>query len=96
MVVKLMEIYRDNAPQRGVYSLREVFVNPEHIVCLRLEPKYKRMLNEGVLPEGLDQRQEFTRVYMNRGQLGLDMVVVGAPETIEQKVRSDKRKILKG
>ncbi len=96
MVVKLMEIYRENTPQRGEYSLREVFVNPEHIVCLRLEPTYKRMLNEGILPEGLDQRQEFTRVYMNRGQLGLDMVVVGAPEMIEQKVRGGKRKVLKG
>ena len=42
-----------------------------------------------------------SRIYLNRGQVGLDIVVVGAPSLIEQKLRvsstqGTKQKVLKG
>jgi hypothetical protein len=51
---------------------------------------------EGSLPEGLDNKQEFSRVYMNRGQAGLDVVVIGNPAVIEEKLNVRNKKILKG
>jgi|TARA_Y100000034_G_C6518933_1_gene223258 hypothetical protein len=96
MVIKLVEIYEEQNFSEKKYKLREVFINPEHIVCLRDEPRLKALLSEGRLPEGMDSRQEFTRVYMNRGQSGLDVVVVGAPQVIEDKIGETKKQILKG
>jgi len=90
MVVKLTEVYKDNkfsddGRLADSFSLREIFINPEHIVCLREDETYKRLLSENRLGQ-LDKRQIFTRVYLNRGQSGIDLVVVGTPETIQEKL----------
>jgi len=53
-------------------------------------------LEEGAMPEGLDHRQEFTRVHMSRGQLGLDIIVVGSPAMIESKLGTQEKELLRG
>ncbi len=68
------------------FTLREVTINPEYVVCVREDVRYKKLLEEGRLPDGLDERQRFTRVYMDRGQTGIDIVVVGAPSQVESKI----------
>ena len=97
-IIKLVEVYKPSKytqTSTPEYSLREVYVNPEHVVCLRPEESAKKWLEEGLLPSKLDSRQQFTRVYMNRGQLGLDVVVVGSPESSQEKIYSTKQ-LLKG
>ena len=77
------------------YSFREIFVNPEHIVCLREDEKYKRLLQENQLGE-LNKSQTFTKVYMNRGQSGIDVVVVGDPSHVQEKLGLDTKQLLRG
>jgi hypothetical protein len=98
MIIKLVEVFENKkfTQEAKRYSVREVFVNPDHVVCLRSEPNYGRLLQEGVLPEGLDSRQEFTRVHMSRGQLGLDIIVVGSPSSIEDKLGRKEKQVLRG
>ena len=92
MLVRLTEVVEDSTSRVGTsvrekkYTLREILVNPDHVVCLRAEPRMDRMLTEGYLPSDLDKRQQFTRVHMNRGQAGIDLVVVGNTSLIEQKL----------
>ena len=105
MIIKFTEVYEttkahtQNADR--TYSLREVFINPGHVVCIRSDTGFKQKLKEGKLPEGIDSRQEFSRVYLNRGQVGLDIVIVGAPTFIEQKLKNttpqpSAQRVLKG
>jgi hypothetical protein len=57
------------------------------------------MLTDGYLPEDLDKRQQFTRVYMNRGQTGIDIIVVGTTTQVETKLFEQvqkERTLLKG
>jgi len=96
MVIQLVEIYESNKFAEKKYELREVFINPEHVVCLRAAPRFKMLLREGLLPEGIDERQDFTRVQMNKGNSGLDIVVVGTPQSVEEKIRKTKKTLLKG
>ena len=98
MIVKLVEVFENKkfTQEAKRYSVREVFVNPDHVVCLRSEPNYGKLLQEGVLPEGLDNRQEFTRVHMSRGKLGLDIIVVGSPSSIEDKLGRSQKQVLRG
>ena len=104
MLVILTEVQEYLAPRKGsterqrAYSLREVSVNPSHVVCLREDESMKRSLTEGLLPDGLDNRQRFTRVFLERGQSGIDLVVVGAPEQIRQKIyeNAKERELLRG
>ena len=100
MIIKFVEVYESTRSHSNdkvrSYSLREVFVNPEQVVCVRTDDSLKRKLVEGKMPEGLDDRQEFSRIYLNRGQAGLDLVVVGSATTIEQKLNISQKQLLKG
>ena len=92
MVVKLVEISESNqVGEIKTYILKEVFINPEHVICLRPDEVVKRRLHENKLPPQLDKRQEFTRIQMNSGHSGFNITVVGAPSSVEEKLRHTKQ-----
>lgn len=102
MLVTLIEVVESRANHSGssvavkTYSLREVSINPNHVVFLREESSMTRRLNEGSLPEGLDVRQKFTKLTLDRGHTGLDLVVVGDPSQIREKLSISSRELLRG
>jgi len=97
MIIKLTEVFQVvNDARNPSYSLREIYVNPEHVVALRSAVDFEQKLNEGQLPLDLDERQNFTRIYMNRGHSGLDVVVVGNPSLVEKKIKKNTKQLLKG
>ena len=105
MLVVLTEVKERSTSRHGTaertkaYSLREVSVNPSHVVCLREDDSMKRQLQEGLLPPDLDTRQRFTRVFMERGQSGIDLIVVGSPDQIRHKIyenASQGKELLRG
>jgi hypothetical protein len=96
-IVKLVEVSKSSSVVSGAgYTLREIFVNPEHVVCLREDYYTQQLLVEGKLPNNLDTRQKFTKVQLNRGSTGLDVIVVGCPSIIEEKLNFSNRVLLKG
>jgi len=96
MVIKLVEVCKSmGIGTTENYALKEVFINPEHVVCLRSDDLTRQRLQENKLPDELDRRQEFTRIQLNRGHNGLDVVVVGAPSLVEQKLKMP-RQVLHG
>ena len=66
------------------YSLREVFVNPEHVVCIREEQRTANVIRESL--KDLDPRTRFTKVHVAGGQHGLDILVIGEPASIGEKL----------
>lgn len=98
MLIKLVEICKElgnSGPSSSgsKLSLRETFINPDHIVCMREETLGKEQLSEAL--EEIDPRQEFTRIYLNRGQVGLDITVVGSLDSVKEKLQKGKS-LLKG
>ena len=77
------------------YSLREVFVNPEHVVMVREEYRLKQLNEEGLISAGLDTNHRFSKIVIDKGNAGTEIVVIGAPEMIEQTLHSQKQ-ILRG
>ena len=97
IMLKLTEIYEDRKFSDRKFLLREVFINPEQVVYIRGDQSYKSLLEEGYLPDGLTSFQEFSRICLNQGQsLGSDIIVVGDPQSIEQKLREKQKQLLKG
>ncbi len=99
MIISLVEVYEStrvhsNERQRS-YGLREVFINPEQVVCLREDPHFKGLLQESKLPPGLDENQSFTRIYMNRGQTGIDVVVIGTPGQVQKQIFKNTKSLLR-
>ena len=91
-MTKLVEVYK----QLSEYQLREVYVNPKHIVAMRQDDRMSSVLKEGQLPDQLDQRQTFTKLYVDRGNTGIDITVVGDLSTIKEKLGLDNKSLLKG
>jgi hypothetical protein len=106
VLIKLTEVVENTTTTRLAsdvdkkkrFTLREVSINPEYVVCVREDSITRKMLTEGYLPEGLDKRQRFTRIYLDRGQTGIDIVVVGDPEVIQADLKKAKsgKEILHG
>ena len=91
-MTKLIEVYK----QLNDYLLREVYVNPKHIVAMRQDDRMNSVLKEGKLPDQLDQRQDFTKLYVDRGNTGIDITVVGDLNTVKEKLGLDNKSLLKG
>tara|TARA_R110000824_G_scaffold183784_3_gene364833 strand:+ start:359 stop:637 length:279 start_codon:yes stop_codon:yes gene_type:complete len=92
-MIKLVEIIQAHKDQ---YSMREIFINPVHVVYLREDSNMKSRLDEGKLPESLDTRQSFTKIKVHNGATGTEFVVVGTPAMVEAKLRGKKKEVLCG
>ena len=84
-MVKLFEVVSTGGMSEKSYNLREIYINPAHVVYVREATKYKRLLNEGKLPADLDNRQEFSKISLLKGSTGLEIVVVGNTKLIMEK-----------
>jgi hypothetical protein len=96
MLVKLTEVCGTGAVTTGRrYSLREVFVNPEHVVMVREEHQMKNLNEQGMLTEGLDKQHRFSKITIDKGTTGTEIVVIGDPNTVET-VLNKRNHVLKG
>ncbi len=96
-LVKLTEVcHNSTLTTQQDYTLREVFVNPEHVVMVREEARMRSLNEQGILPEGLKEEHEFSKLTINRGHTGTEIVVVGAPHLIEDKLNSQPKQLLRG
>jgi hypothetical protein len=78
MLVRLTEVCGTGAVTTGrKYSLREVFVNPEHVVMVREEHQMKSLNEQGILTEGLSKDHRFSKITIDKGTTGTDIVVIG-------------------
>mgnify|MGYP003114982285 FL=1 len=96
MLVKLTEVCGTGAVTTGRrYSLREVFVNPEHVVMVREEHQMKNLNEQGMLTEGLDKQHRFSKITIDKGTTGTEIVVIGDPMTVENALNT-RSYVLKG
>jgi hypothetical protein len=98
MLVKLTEVcHNSTLTTQQDYTLREVFVNPEHVVMIREEQRMKHLNEQGHLPADLKSEHQFTKLTINRGHTGTEIVVVGAPDLVETKLnKPTTAQLLKG
>tara|TARA_Y100000310_G_scaffold275137_1_gene291561 strand:- start:1605 stop:1898 length:294 start_codon:yes stop_codon:yes gene_type:complete len=97
MLVKLTEVCNTGAVTANTkYSLREVFVNPEHVVMVREERRLRELNEQGRLPSDLDPDHRFSKIIIDRGNTGTEITVVGAPEIIELALQNSSKQLLRG
>ena len=80
------------------FEMDEVWINPTSILQIRPDLVMKTHLQKGYLPDGLDDRQEFSKINFGSGSSVTSVTVVGAPATIAEKIYSTgiPNKLLKG
>jgi hypothetical protein len=96
MLVRLTEICGTGAVTTGrKYSLREVFVNPEHVVMVREEHQLRELNEHGMLTEGLNKGHRFSKITIDKGTTGTEITVVGDPDSVESAL-NNRSYVLKG
>jgi len=96
MLVKLTEVCGTGAVTNNAkYSLREVFINPEHVVMVREEHRLRTINEQGLISEELDINHRFSKLIIDKGNTGTEIVVIGAPEIIEKTLHT-KKQVLRG
>ncbi len=95
MLVELIQIKQDT---NGNYSLSNVYINPQQIVFISENKSMKQKLVEGKLNLGLNQSfTNFSNIRMNHHNYASELVVVGDPGLIEQKIfLKTQKQLLKG
>jgi hypothetical protein len=95
MLVKLTEVCQKNTltSSKQEYSLRDVFVNPEHVVMIREDSRMSQLNEKKSLLPGMDNSHQFTKLTINRGQTGTEIIVVGSPQIVEEKLQHNKQLI---
>ncbi len=63
---------------------------------IREEKRIKELNERGVLTEGLDINHRFSKITINRGQTGTEIIVVGAPDVVEIKLQNNSKQVLRG
>jgi hypothetical protein len=96
MLVKLTEVCNNGAVTTNrMYSLREIFVNPEHVIMIREEKRMRELNEMGQIASGLDAKHQFSKITINRGHTGTEIVVVGSPDVVENTLNNGKQ-LLRG
>lgn len=91
MLVTLTEVYEENR----IFNFREVLVNLDHVNFAREDPYILLKVFESKSISGLDERVKFTRLFINRGNMGQELVVVGSLEEINKKFLKTSKTLLK-
>tara|TARA_Y100000310_G_scaffold311947_1_gene358743 strand:+ start:179 stop:487 length:309 start_codon:yes stop_codon:yes gene_type:complete len=88
------ELERRSAPH---FQLGEVWINPDSVVKVESNPDYRRLLERGLLPEGLQPTHEFSRITLQEGNTSSCCIVVGDASNVASKLMwTPKRQLLKG
>ena len=88
MIKKLTEVYvKDSFSNSGVLKVaktRDVYVNPEMVTCIRKDDTLTRQVSEGSIEFEGAGSVVFTRLFMSRGQSGMDLIVAASPEEVNE------------
>jgi len=102
-MIKLVEIKKTppGNPRQPLstvqYELEEIWINPAAVIQVKADSAMKYNLDNGYLPDGLDTRQEFSRVHFGAGNNIVTATVVGPPSSVAEKIQKKIRtKVLKG
>tara|TARA_R110000824_G_scaffold68670_3_gene177415 strand:- start:1654 stop:1947 length:294 start_codon:yes stop_codon:yes gene_type:complete len=97
MLIKLTEVCSNGAcTTQQDYTLKEVFINPDHVIMIREEARLRQLNEQGLVNTELNEKHEFSKLTINRGNTGTEIVVVGAPNTIEVMLNKNNKHVLKG
>ena len=94
MLVELVELRKRND---GAYYLSKIYVNPKHIIYVSEDRQTTMLMKEGSTGLGLVKGATFSKIKIDEGSRPNNIVVVGDPSSIEDKIfRKSAKQILRG
>ena len=78
------------------FRLKKIYINPNHIIFISEDTKYRGFLQEGQMNLDLDKNVTFSKIRLNEGQYASEIVVIGDPSSIQTKLMTNKKVLLRG
>ena len=78
------------------WYLNKVIINPEHVSIVVESQDHKRFLSEGKINLGLGPHVSFSKVKMAASSGFEELIVVGSPTSIMEKINKNTKQLLKG
>jgi hypothetical protein len=97
-MVRFVEIVENpyaNDTSSKRYTLRETFINPDHVIMVREDASIASNITEQN-SHGIDPRHSYSKILINRGTTGQETIVVGTPQQVYEKLNSSQKTLLKG
>jgi hypothetical protein len=63
---------------------------------IREEKRIQELNERGMLNDELDTNHRFSKLIINRGNTGTEIVVIGAPDAVETKLQNSNKQLLRG
>ena len=92
MLVKLIEV--EKGLRGSTAKLREVYINPQHIISVTDDIVSNETLVTETVRLGLSDQVAFSKVTIQEGNVPRSLVIVGTPREVYNKIK--KKQILKG
>ena len=76
------------------YFLKDIYLNPKHIVYMSESLHEREKLLEGKMNLNIDKSARFTKIKINENSSITEIVVVGEPSYVESKIFNSSERIL--
>ena len=78
------------------WYLNKAIINPDHIVMVTESIEHNSLLKEGKIELGFNSNVQFCKVQMASVSGFTELIVVGSPSSIMEKINKNKKQLLKG
>ncbi len=78
------------------WYLNKIVVNPNHISVVSEAKDVNELLKEGKIQIGLNEQARFSRVTMSLQSGFGELIIVGSPTELLEKVKRSSKQLLKG
>ena len=78
------------------WYLNKAIINPDHIVMVTESIEHNSLLKEGKIELGFNSNVQFCKVRMASVSGFTELIVVGSPSSIMEKINKNKKQLLKG
>ena len=91
-MIELITIFQANHN----WYLNKIYVNPNHMISVSPALEYNDLLKEGKIDLSFDKNVSFSKVKMNPATGFDELIAVGAPLAIIEKINKGTKQLLKG
>jgi len=86
-LVLLTEVYKLRTTRgKQRYSLREIFLNRDHVITIREDKRLSEEFAKGYMPIELDEDQSFTKIVLSGASASSGVAVIGTVYAVAEKV----------
>jgi len=78
------------------WYLNKVVVNAQYITTVAESREYNKMLREGKINMGLSEHVTFSVITLNNKSGFDEMIIIGSPSQLLEKIKKNNKQLLKG